>query len=84
MIFFIKMVYFHSKAKITKTKILNPQLLSKYRPNCLVGNLHKILSKILAARLKSVIGNLISIKQSTFIKQRNIMDVIFMVTKFMI
>lgn len=80
---------FHDKAILTKActssfitlilKVPNPQVLLEYRTICLVGNLYKILSKLLATRLKVVIGKLISIKQSAFIKGRNIMDGILMV-----
>ncbi|XP_058756614.1 uncharacterized protein LOC131629831 [Vicia villosa] len=84
---------FHEKARLTKActssfitlipKVPNPQFLSEYRPICLVGSLYKILSKLLAMRLKSVIGNLFFIKQSTFIKCRNILDGILTVNKIL-
>lgn len=54
------------------TKVYNPQSLLEYHPICLVGSLLKILSKILASRIKHVIDYLISIKQSAFINNRNI------------
>lgn len=43
-------------------KILNPQLLMKYKPICLFCSLLKILFKLLAAKLKGVIRKLVSIK----------------------
>lgn len=64
------MKYFHSKAKLTKActysfiilipKVNNPQSLSEYRLICFVGCLYKILAKLLAFRLKKVIGKIIS------------------------
>ncbi|XP_058739141.1 vacuolar-processing enzyme alpha-isozyme-like [Vicia villosa] len=42
-------------------KISNPQSLSDFRPICLVGSLHKILSKLMAARIKVVIGKLVAV-----------------------
>ncbi|PNY11621.1 cysteine-rich receptor-like protein kinase, partial [Trifolium pratense] len=52
----------------------HPQQLSDYRPICLIGMLYKILSKLLAARLKNVMGKLISTCQSAFIPGRQILD----------
>ncbi|MCI02122.1 LINE-1 reverse transcriptase like, partial [Trifolium medium] len=52
----------------------HPQNLFDYRPICLIGSLYKILSKILANRLKRVLGKLISNCQSAFLPQRQILD----------
>ncbi|GAU46303.1 hypothetical protein TSUD_283280 [Trifolium subterraneum] len=52
----------------------HPQDLFDYRPICLIGCLYKILSKILANRLKTVLGKLISTCQSAFLPQRQILD----------
>ncbi|PNX70644.1 cysteine-rich receptor-like protein kinase, partial [Trifolium pratense] len=52
----------------------HPQHLSEYRPICLIGILYKILSKLLAARLKNVMGKLISTCQSAFLPRRQILD----------
>ncbi|XP_058759244.1 uncharacterized protein LOC131632513 [Vicia villosa] len=56
------MTDFHRTAKLTKVltssfttlipKVNNPQSLKEYRPICLVGSLHKILTKLLAAKVK--------------------------------
>jgi len=41
-------------------KIDSPQRINDFRPISLVGSLYKILSKVLANRLKSMMGNIIS------------------------
>jgi hypothetical protein len=52
----------------------HPQELSDYRPISLIGCAYKVLSKILASRLKQVLGKLISICQSAFLPKRQILD----------
>ncbi|CAJ2637710.1 unnamed protein product [Trifolium pratense] len=52
----------------------HPQNLFDYRPICLIGCLYKILSKLLANRLKKVLGKLISKCQSAFLPHRQILD----------
>ncbi|CAJ2673212.1 unnamed protein product [Trifolium pratense] len=48
----------------------HPQDLFDYRPICLIGSLYKILSKLLANRLKRVLGKVISNFQSAFLPHR--------------
>lgn len=55
-------------------KSYNPQGLEEYMPICLIGYLYKVISRILAARLRCVIGKLISKSQTTFIPGRQILD----------
>lgn len=55
-------------------KFDNPQRLNDFRPISLVGSMYKILAKILANRLRLVIGSVISDSQSRFIKGRQILD----------
>lgn len=55
-------------------KISNLQVMSDFRPISLLGCLYKIISKLLANRLKRVMDSLISSNQSSFIANRNILD----------
>ncbi|GAU35431.1 hypothetical protein TSUD_375210 [Trifolium subterraneum] len=52
----------------------HPQQLSEYRPICLISVLYKISSKLLADRMKKIMGKLISTCQSVFIPGRQILD----------
>ncbi|XP_050916269.1 uncharacterized protein LOC127131387 [Lathyrus oleraceus] len=84
---------FHEKAKLTKActssflalipKVKNPQALSEYRHICLVDSLHKLLSKLLAARLKKVTSNIVSENQSTFVPGRSIVDGVLMINEIL-
>ncbi|XP_071730227.1 uncharacterized protein [Rutidosis leptorrhynchoides] len=55
-------------------KVSNPTLIKDYRPISLIGMYYKIVSKILATRLSSVIDRVVSIEQSAFISNRQILD----------
>ncbi|KAJ9539609.1 hypothetical protein OSB04_026115 [Centaurea solstitialis] len=55
-------------------KVATPLSLNDYRPISLIGVLYKVIAKVLAHRLKKVIGKVISDPQSAFIKGRNILD----------
>ncbi|GAU23785.1 hypothetical protein TSUD_26930 [Trifolium subterraneum] len=52
----------------------SPQKVSDFRPIALASSIYKILSKVLANRLHSIIGNVVSEAQSAFIKGRQILD----------
>jgi len=75
---------FHRNGKLTRginttfialiPKINSPQRLNDFRPISLVGSLYKILSKVLAKRLKRVVGTVISDSQTAFVKNRQILD----------
>ncbi|GKB05354.1 putative RNA-directed DNA polymerase, eukaryota, reverse transcriptase zinc-binding domain protein [Tanacetum coccineum] len=55
-------------------KVSNSKFVSDFRPISLIGCQYKIIGKILANRLSTVIGGCISAEQSAFIKGRNILD----------
>jgi len=55
-------------------KVDSPQRLNDFRPISLVGSMYKILVKVLACRLRSLIGSVVSDTQSAFIKGCQIMD----------
>ncbi|KAK2392457.1 hypothetical protein QL285_065815 [Trifolium repens] len=75
---------FHRNGKLTKglnstfialiPKVDSPQRLNDFRPISLVGSLDKILAKLLANRLRIVIGSVISETQTAFVKDRHILD----------
>ncbi|GAU41056.1 hypothetical protein TSUD_374110 [Trifolium subterraneum] len=75
---------FHRNGKLTKglnstfialiPKVDSPQLLNDFRPISLVGSLYKILAKVLANRLRLVMGSVISESQTAFVKDRQILD----------
>jgi hypothetical protein len=48
--------------------------LQDFRPISLVGSLYKIISKLLASRVKQVMSEVISDHQNAFIKGRQILD----------
>ena len=55
-------------------KVENPKRLNDFRLIPLVGSLCKIIAKLLANRLRRVIGSMVSETQSVFIKNRQILD----------
>jgi hypothetical protein len=59
----------------------HPQRLMDYRPICLIGCIYKILSELLANRLKGVIGKLISKNQTGFVPGRQILDRVLLVNE---
>lgn len=52
----------------------NPQELVDFGPISLIGCIYKIISKILASRLKGVLPGIISTTQTAFLKGRQILD----------
>ena len=48
--------------------------IGDFRPISLLGGLYKLLAKVLANRLKKVIGKVVSPAQNAFVKGRQILD----------
>jgi len=75
---------FHRNGKLSKginssfialiPKVDSPQTLNEFCPISLVGSLYKIPAKLLANRLRQVIGSVISYAQYAFVKNRQILD----------
>ncbi|XP_021996297.1 uncharacterized protein LOC110893498 [Helianthus annuus] len=55
-------------------KVGDPVELSDFRPINLIGIISKVVSKVLANRLKTVMGKVVSETQSAFLTGRNILD----------
>lgn len=55
-------------------KIKDPNTLGDYRPISVIGSMYKIIAKILAARMKKVIGEVVGEVQSAYVEGRNILD----------
>jgi len=55
-------------------KVDSPQCLADLRPISPENSIYKILSKVLANRMRQVVGSVISNAQSTFVKGRQILD----------
>ncbi|GJS23993.1 cysteine-rich receptor-like protein kinase [Tanacetum coccineum] len=76
--------WFSEKAKISKgcnasfvtlvPKAVDPLGLGDFRPISIIGSIYKIIEKILAERVKRVIGNIIGEVQNAFIEGRYILD----------
>ncbi|RVW96305.1 Transposon TX1 uncharacterized 149 kDa protein [Vitis vinifera] len=75
---------FHDQGKFVKSinasfLVLIPKKggaedLKDFRPISLVGSLYKLLAKVLANRLKKVMGKLVSKSQNAFVEGRQILD----------
>ena len=55
--------------------------LKDLRPISLEGGLYKILPKVLANRIKRVMGLIISQSQNAFVEERQILDVVLIANK---
>ncbi|WRX31361.1 Reverse transcriptase domain - like 10 [Theobroma cacao] len=57
-------------------KVRNPVKMKDYRPISLVDSLYKIVAKILANRIKWVIGDVVGNNQFAFVKGRQLTDAV--------
>nr|GFC66493.1 RNA-directed DNA polymerase, eukaryota [Tanacetum cinerariifolium] len=64
-------------------KVLDPKVVSDYRPISIIGSLYKFVTKILATRLSLVILNLISDVQTAFLPNRQILDGPFIINEIL-
>ena len=55
-------------------KIKDPTVLIEFRPISLIGCMYKIISKVLATRIKDVIGMMVGEVQSAYVDGRSILD----------
>ena len=55
-------------------KIPNANMVKDFRPINLIGSMYKIVAKILANRLVTVLGDLVNETQSAFVANRQILD----------
>lgn len=59
----------------------SPQAISDYCPITLIGCLYKIISKLLARRLKEVLSSIVSPNQTAFLPKRHILDGVVVVNE---
>ncbi|GJW03278.1 hypothetical protein Tco_1562134 [Tanacetum coccineum] len=64
-------------------KIPDANLVKDFRPISLIGSLYKIIAKILANRLVSVLGDIVNEVQSAFVADRQILDGPFILNEVM-
>lgn len=65
---------------ILKSK--HPESLAEFRPISLINNIHKIISKQLAKRIKGVLSSVISPCQIAFLLGRQILDGVVVINEF--
>jgi len=86
--FVAALAYFHEAGQILKgcnasfialvPKVRDPTKLEQYRSISLVGAIYKVISKVLAGRIKKVLASVIDESQSTFLKDREMLDSVLM------
>ncbi|GKF09856.1 RNA-directed DNA polymerase, eukaryota, partial [Tanacetum coccineum] len=61
----------------------DPKFVNDYHPISLIGSLYKVVTKILATRLSSIISGLISDVQTAFLPNRQILDGPFIINELL-
>ncbi|RVX19928.1 hypothetical protein CK203_004741 [Vitis vinifera] len=77
---FSKEEVFSALSDLNGDKALGPdgaEDLKDFRPISLVGGLYKLLTKVLANRLKKVVGKVVSSARNAFVEGRQILDAAF-------
>ncbi|GLT59681.1 hypothetical protein SLA2020_324880 [Shorea laevis] len=84
---------FHRNGKLVKgsnasfivlvPKKTNPQGMNDFRPISLIGSMYKIISKLLANRLRMVMPSIISESQTAFVGNRQITDGIIIINEML-
>nr|GEX76886.1 RNA-directed DNA polymerase, eukaryota [Tanacetum cinerariifolium] len=64
-------------------KSLDPKVVSDYRPISLIGSLYKVVTKILAIRLSTIISDLILDVQTAFLPNRQILGGPFIINEIL-
>nr|GEY20640.1 RNA-directed DNA polymerase, eukaryota [Tanacetum cinerariifolium] len=64
-------------------KVQDPMFVNDYRHISLIGSLYKVVTKILALRLPSIIAGLISDVQTAFLRSRQILDGPFVINELL-
>jgi len=59
-------------------KVRDPSRLEQYKPISLAGAIYKVIAKLLANRIKKVLSSVVDESQSTFLKDRGILDSVLM------
>ncbi|GJS31424.1 RNA-directed DNA polymerase, eukaryota [Tanacetum coccineum] len=62
-------------------KVMDAKLVSDFRPISLIGCVYKVVTKIMANRLATVISDIISDTQSEFVSERQILDGPFIINE---
>nr|GEV54544.1 RNA-directed DNA polymerase, eukaryota, reverse transcriptase zinc-binding domain protein [Tanacetum cinerariifolium] len=62
-------------------KVSNANMVKYFRPISLIGSVYEIVAKILANRLILVLGDLVSDTKSAFLKERQILDGLFILNE---
>ncbi|GKU96316.1 hypothetical protein SLEP1_g9566 [Rubroshorea leprosula] len=65
---------FNASFVVLIPKTSNPQKIEDFRPISLIGSMYKIIAKLLANRIRLVMGSVIGVQQTAFVKDRLLVD----------